>query len=295
VDTRAWQCRDRRPAGATRSTAHKAGIWLKARLSSAWRWAVLARSRNATTLVRGRRLMVLAPHPDDETLGCGGLIAGSRAVGAPVTLVVATDGRHSSRSTVLTPDQVAAVRRAELSRAGAILGVPEGQLIQLGCEDGTLAERLPELAIRIAALLQTHRPEILLVPCAQDQHTDHQALHTAAVRAVVSNGVSCVVLAYPVWTWIHAPWFGDAPAHHRASLVAWSLRQLTTTRWWRVPCGDQLSTKGAAIAAYPSQVTNLTGESTWSYLPRAYLSLFLGSVELFLPVRTLPAAGPRRQ
>lgn len=253
-----------------------------------WRRTLLTRAGDGTALVTGRRLMVLSPHPDDETLGCGALIARARAAGDEVSVVVVTDGRHSTASSVLGPPQLAALRTGELRLACRALGVGEGDVVQLGHEDGTLRESVSGLADELVALLGERRPEVVLVTCAQDDHPDHEALHHAlllALRRLPAGGPPApAVLAYPVWTWMNGPWFAAAEPGRRRGLLAWAMRQLGAKGWVEVPCGPHLRAKQSAVAAYASQTTNLTGEPSWSYLPPESVSLFLQPSEIFLPV-----------
>jgi LmbE family N-acetylglucosaminyl deacetylase len=244
---------------------------------------VLARSVEVP-LLPVRRLTVLAAHPDDETLGCGALIARSRRAGVPVRVVVATDGRHSTRSELLPPERLAALRSVELRSACAQLGVPEHEIVELGFPDGALPERRDALAGRLAELLSEQPPDLLLVPCARDVHPDHEELHRAAVRAAAGLDPAPTVLAYPIWSWA-SPVAGPG-VRRRLARLGWTARQLVGgTRWLRVPAGEHLAGKQAALDRYVSQTRNLTGEPGWSLLPAADRDLFLQPDELFLPVR----------
>jgi LmbE family N-acetylglucosaminyl deacetylase/glycosyltransferase involved in cell wall biosynthesis len=265
-------------AAATRVAAPAA-----VRVSRLWRRLLTARSVELPSLPQ-RRLMVLAPHPDDETFGCGAVVARARASGVPVTVVAATDGRHSTTSTVFSPEQLAELRAGELRAACRALGVPDCDVLQLGFEDGALAGQLPALAHRLTELLRERRPEVLLVPCVQDEHPDHRAVHLAAVRAAGSLPRPPAVLAYPLWTWAHAPWFGAAGWRRRLPLLAWSLRQVAAGGWVRVASAEHLAAKRAALRAYASQTSNLTGEPSWSHLSAEFCALFLQPAEVFLPV-----------
>ncbi|WP_188782244.1 PIG-L family deacetylase, partial [Sinomonas atrocyanea] len=92
-----------------------------------------------------RALIVLAAHPDDETLGAGGLIAHAARAGAAVHVIVATDGEASHPdSPTLTRARLAEVRRREVGAAVAALA-PSATFRRLGLPDGALADRGPAL------------------------------------------------------------------------------------------------------------------------------------------------------
>lgn len=249
-----------------------------------WRDRAIRGSRDGTRLLIGRRLLVLSPHPDDETFGCGATIARATTAGAPVTLVVATDGRHSASSSRLTADRLATLRTAELRDAGRHLGLATEDIVQLGFTDGTLAGQPAALAAAIEDQLRRHRPNVVMFPCAEDNHPDHQAVYAAACRAVAAVAPGTLMLAYPVWSWHEAPWFLGSGVRHRARLMLWAARLATAGGTWRIPTGPHLAAKRAAVAAYVSQTTNLTGEDTWSFLSAEFQSAFLGRAEVFVPV-----------
>ena len=78
----------------------------------------------------GQKVLVISPHPDDESIGVGGYIAQSIANGADVTIVLVTDGNAQHEESI---------RYTEFKKATSILGVPEANLISLGFPDGKLA------------------------------------------------------------------------------------------------------------------------------------------------------------
>ena len=98
-----------------------------------------------------RRSLVVAPHPDDEVLGCGGTIIRIRRLGVPVAIVFLTDGEASHAGRV-PPSELASIRRREATEAAEVLGVPAEQLTFLGFPDGALAEHGPALATRVAEI-----------------------------------------------------------------------------------------------------------------------------------------------
>lgn len=260
-----------------RTAVHAAG-----RVAARWRDRLTARAVDATTALTGRGLLVVAPHPDDETFGCGALIARARAAGAPVTVIVASDGARSTGSALIGPATLAAVRRAELHEACARLGVTD--VVELGHPDGSLRGRA-RLAGELAEIAASRRPEVVLTPFAQDQHPDHTAVHHATVAAWPEMPGRPIVLGYPVWTWHAGPFFPAAAPGRRLSLQAWAIRQLWSEPWWRIPTGAYAGHKQRAVTEYRSQTTNLTGEPGWSFLQPDFVQLFLGADEVFLPVR----------
>lgn len=142
-------------------------------------------------LPRVRRALVLAPHPDDETIGCGGTVALLSAAGAEVTVVFATDGEATRGS----PDSARATgarRREEAARAAAILGVscrflglPDGNLVDSldgdGLRDGALAGE-------IAAAVEAAAPEVVFAPWPLDGHPDHGAVADALALVTARPG-----------------------------------------------------------------------------------------------------------
>jgi LmbE family N-acetylglucosaminyl deacetylase/O-antigen/teichoic acid export membrane protein len=269
----------------TRSSKRAFLSRLAAAGSEHWRRQVIRRAVDATDVMTVRRTLVIAPHPDDETFGAGATISRCTAAGTPVTIVVATDGRGSTRSAVLTPQQLAVIRATEMAEASRILGVGEQDLVWLGFQDGTLRDNFPRLVGKLRALLRVHLPEQVLVPCMQDDHPDHRTVHRALRQAVDDVGIDCVVIAYPVGTWMNAPWFVNVPPVMQLGLLGWATRQLFPGRRpVAVSTAGHLHTKRAALRAHASQTTNLTGEPTWQYFRPAHCSPFLGDAEIFLPI-----------
>ena len=139
-------------------------------------------------------LLVLAPHPDDETLGCGGLIALAAAQGLPVTVAVLTDGGASHpRSTKYPPDRLAAVRRAEAEAAVALLTDGRARFESFGAPDG----RLGEVEGEALAWLERAPAATVFVTWVADPHPDHQAAFRIAERHAARLRAS--LYAYPVW------------------------------------------------------------------------------------------------
>ena len=134
----------------------------------------------------GKRTIVVAPHPDDEVLGCGGLISHQRRRNVPVVVVAVTDGEAAY------PDQavpgLAAIRRAEQTRALASLGVAAEDIVRLGIPDGDVEVHEEWLTQR---LLDIVRPgDLVVAPWVHDHHCDHVACGRAAVSAADGGGAA---------------------------------------------------------------------------------------------------------
>jgi LmbE family N-acetylglucosaminyl deacetylase len=192
----------------------------------AWE-AALRRHRplpfDPTGLERG---VVVAAHPDDETIGVGGLLQELHAAGASITLVVATDG-EAAYPGLDGPArrELGRARRVELADALRVQGLADAPVHWLGLPDSGLADRVPELTDRLAPLLAD--ADAYLAPWTSDPHPDHRAAGAAAAAAapVTARG-----WAYPIWTWA---WTGpDDPGipWERARAVTVDARVRATRR-----------------------------------------------------------------
>ncbi|MFE5410778.1 bifunctional PIG-L family deacetylase/class I SAM-dependent methyltransferase [Microbacterium sp. NPDC056569] len=148
-------------------------------------------------------LVVIAAHPDDETLGAGGLLRRATRLGARVVVVIATDGEASHPGSS-THDRatLARLRRDEVRQAVAVLA-PDADIRFLGLPDGGLGGAKGELRERLAAIFDQHRGvdprrALVAVPWADDRHRDHRI---AAEVAAAIAGRRLTLLEYPVWGW----------------------------------------------------------------------------------------------
>jgi len=130
---------------------------------------------------------VVAPHMDDETLGCGRMMA-CHPTKHTVHVVFATDGARSPEQPGQAPSAtLPAVRRDEALAALDSLGIPGRNAQFLDLPDGTLADRMIELSAVLLGILRALRPRWIFVPFRYDRHPDHVAVNTA-VRALWQSG-----------------------------------------------------------------------------------------------------------
>ncbi|XGV96644.1 MAG: PIG-L deacetylase family protein [Leptolyngbya sp. BL-A-14] len=210
--------------------------------------------------------LVVAPHPDDETLGCGGAIALLRALGYPVHVLVVSDGTLSHpRSLKYPAPRLQALREAETLHALSALGVDETNVTFLRLPDGSIptsaSPGMRGAVMNCRAYLETRLPETIFLPWRFDPHPDHRAtwhlIRTALLYLNSENPLSKGggrshnsypngsprVIEYPIWDW-DPEQQGDFS--HMAHIVS-----------WRLDIRAVLETKLTAIAAYKSQTTNL--------------------------------------
>ena len=218
----------------------------------------------------GRTALVLAPHADDESLGCGGLIAEACARGRPPFVLVLTDGAGSHPgSRAYPPARLAALREAEARAATAALGLPPGRVGFLGLPDTAAPTAGPAFDAAVRAILDRAAAAgcgLLLAPWRHDPHCDHEAAHLMAAEAARRGGLAR--LAYPVWGWTlpdDAALPGEAP------------------RGWRLDVARHLPAKRRAIAAHASQHAGLITDDPCGFaLPPAFLALFDQPFEVYL-------------
>lgn len=208
------------------------------------------------------RVVVVAPHPDDEVLGVGGLLHLSAEGGVSVVVVAVTDGEASHPgSPTLTPRQLTERRAAERVDALERLGV-DAEVLRLGLPDGGVAAAEGDLE---ASLRDVLRPtDWCIATWRGDGHPDHEASGRAAVAA--TEAVGARLLEVPIWTWHWAR--PDDPG------VPWD-------RARRVPLPATAQTaKQRSVEAYTSQIAPLSDDpADAAILPAPVLARLLRPFE----------------
>jgi LmbE family N-acetylglucosaminyl deacetylase len=206
------------------------------------KWTSWRRHFPSLNLEHCPALVVVAAHPDDETLGLGATAAMLHSRGVTVQVVVATDGEAAYADDRLGRMALAKVRREELVAAARRLGMPRP--IFLGIPDGEVTRNEERVEIELKALLAECGPGTWCAATWRgDGHPDHEATGRAAAAA--SKDTPAVFVEYPVWMWHWA--LPDDPA------VPWH----TVRRVHLTP--QDVATKRAALQCFSSQLARGTG------------------------------------
>lgn len=196
------------------------------------------------TITGGGGLVVVAPHPDDESLGCGGLIAAACAAGIAVRLVVVSDGTGSHPGSRRFPrERLRAVREAETLGAAGELGLAPDAVRFLGLPDRHVPTAGPQAEAARDAIARAAGDCAAGAVCVswfEDPHCDHVASARLVTQARARLG-GARILFYPVWGW-------TLPA---------STDLAGEPEGFRFEMSRHLPAKSAAIAAHRSQVSDL--------------------------------------
>jgi LmbE family N-acetylglucosaminyl deacetylase len=215
--------------------------------------------------------LILAPHPDDESLGCGGLIAACCAAGRAPCVAVLTDGTGSHpQSRAYPSDKLRSLRMQELRTAVAHLGLPEDRILFLDQKDTASPHEGAAFEAVVARLITWVQQESVctsvLAPWRFDPHCDHEA--AAKIVAHVANRCDVRAVAYPVWGW-------TLPAHHPIPAPI--------TSGWRLDISAFLAQKRRAVRAHQSQLGHLiTDDPSGFSLPPELLCVFETPFETFV-------------
>ena len=144
-------------------------------------------------ILQGRAPLILAPHPDDESIGCGGLIAQCCAAGTPPHVVILTDGCMSHpKSQSHPPERLRHLREEEAREALLLLGLPHGRTWFLGHTDTGLTCAGPSFTLaarRIAGICENQGCNIIFSTWRHDPHCDHVAAATLAEHIAIRERI----------------------------------------------------------------------------------------------------------
>jgi LmbE family N-acetylglucosaminyl deacetylase len=215
---------------------------------AAWDSVVSRSALRALDPPHVRRVVVVAPHPDDEVFGAGGLIEWALRERVLVEIIAVTDGEAShpgSASPVVT--QLAEIRAHESREALRRLGWDDPVISRLHLPDGKVSEHLDELDVALESFLLPD--DLCVAPWRRDGHPDHNAVGKAASRA--SERVGARSLGYLIWAWHWADPEGDDVPWSQCRQLTLSRRASARKRWSTLAFASQVSPIGPSVADAP--------------------------------------------
>lgn len=217
-----------------------------------------------TLLAGATRVVIVAPHPDDEVLGCAGLLMHLARLGKEILLIAVSDGEHSHHpDSAFSADLLSQVRPAETAEALAALGVSDINIMRAQLPDSGISAQRAKLQDLLGAYL---RPgDTVFASWQRDGHPDHEAVGQACSEA--ARNIACRLIEIPIWMW---HW--RTPDH---AAIPWQrARKLTLD-------DAMLARKKAALACYRSQLEPDRSTGNAAILPPEVLAHFHRPFEVY--------------
>jgi len=219
-------------------------------------------------------ILIVAPHPDDETLGCGGAIALLCQLNLPVEVLIISDGTKSHPNSLTYPaPALKKLRERESLAALAILGVKPEAVTFLALPDGavpTIEQPSWQNAIALCRnYLSRIAPSLIFLPWRNDPHPDHRA--SWELLQVTSRDLLPLprLIEYPIWDW-------DTEQRRNFS---------ESVNAWRLDINSVLNLKQNAIAQYRSQISDLIDDDPEGFrLTSEMLQNFTQPWEIYIEV-----------
>lgn len=221
------------------------------------------------------KIIVFAPHPDDETLGCGGTIAKKMSKGYEVLVVVMTDGKNSFAELLgiysdPTPEEVKEIRKEEIRKATSRLGVPERNLLFLDFEDGRLCDYEAVAEEKVADILSDYSPLQVFFPYFKDFNIDHKATNRVVRKAIEKQNLRTTKYQYSI-----------AQRYLRMGPKADSFLNSFRHNMINVDIARFLDLKKAALNEYKSQITVVSSKQKEPLLSSTIVEMHLKAEEIF--------------
>lgn len=215
-------------------------------------------------LAESKAVHILAPHPDDEILACGGIIQQLAQMNVLVQIVAVTDGEASHPGSSRWPPRLLAGARTAESELATRMLAPHANRIRLGLKDGHVAAEEERLTERLGELVDEN--DVIIVPWRMDGHPDHEAVARAGYKT--SQLRFCRLLEVPIWGWHWADPEGHAFPWHRAVSIALTL--------------EERHKKEQAIRFFRTQIESDPGTGREAVLPHFALERFRRPFEVLL-------------
>jgi LmbE family N-acetylglucosaminyl deacetylase len=216
------------------------------------------------------RLVVIAPHPDDEIFGCGGLIAHAKARQAQIHIILLTGGENAHENCCEVKEEDLSDKRRTLAMsAGAVLGLSSEAFTFMGWPDGNLEESIlrdSEKLMQLAGVIESFSPDAIFCPHPFEGWSDHVAAQGITRAAIKCSKVKTTIYYYCVWFW------------HSMSLI--KAFQCDWKNAFTLDIRDVYDQKQRAISEYMNPLAPCG--NPWSgKLPNEFLKAFQWKKELF--------------
>ncbi|MBD2730072.1 PIG-L family deacetylase [Nostoc sp. FACHB-892] len=228
--------------------------------------------------VNQKSAMIIAPHQDDEVLGCGGLIRLKREQNVPVQIVFVTDGAAShGKHPKFQSGEIVPIRKQEALCALSILGVDKSQIYFLNKPDSQLqyldASKRQQTIEQLAGLLKSFQPGEIYVTHRQDRIKDHEVTYELLLAAIQHSEIEVDIFQYPIWILWKSLLFRDLKLDELASAHRISIHSVQ-------------SKKIEALEAYRSQCLPIDAETS-AVLKPGFLRRFFVPYEIFFKPTSL--------
>lgn len=228
-----------------------------------------------------KKSIIFAPHPDDETLGCGGSIIRMLHEGYDVYVVIITDGRYCLTdlgvSSGPTPNEIKEIRKQETLRAIKILGLSENNLIFLNFEEKHLERNEKQLCKKIVEILDDVCPSKVFFPQQKEYNIDHRISNRAIRTALSMSNTKPIECQYTIaWSFPYYLLFHVLNDSTLDLLAKIGHQNLVTS-----DVSDLLELKKKAIDEYKSQVTIIAEDQKRPVLKASFVKRFLNDEEKF--------------
>ena len=231
-------------------------------------------TRTAETILEWGKTLIVAPHPDDESLGCGGAIALLRKYDQTVQVLTMSDGTLSHpNSKKFPPEKLRETRESETLAALETLGVSADKVTFLRYLDRRVPDaNSADFSAAVEAVknyLIENQPQTIVVPWRRDPQPDHRATWRIFNSATAQIERRFRVLEYPIWLWEMAE-AADLPCENEIKV-------------WRLAIGEVVAAKEKAIHAHASQITDLIDDDPAGFrLAPEVLAHFAVPFEIYL-------------
>lgn len=151
------------------------------------------------------KMLIVAPHPDDEIIACGGIIQNAIRNAIGVSIVVITDGTacygHETLSPKLRKSEIGRIRQSESLQAGKYLGLGPNSYSWAQLPDGQLESEdwLSTVSRRVTSVIERVRPQVVFIPSGVDRHSDHRVVSRACKASLKSMPQPARAFEYVVW------------------------------------------------------------------------------------------------